>query len=406
VNRRATFPAEINNALAGPLSQLQLHVNVQKRHPSGPPYGLYVAFPTIMHSNLVSLNLMSRALESQPASYIDQLRNLVVRSTKLETLRIMGTRVFESWQAHHGRMPPLKELYLGRWSTSPRSPGRPNHDPNIWDFSRLRKVSSKYESGLWNSSTFMGSFSSQFVAGLKSLEYSPCPRMGSLPPTNVEVKHHKQTNQDLIRLINDNDEIEELLITCYFASEIVPAITSRVGPTLKALRLRSPDFLDPDTSLENVMALRMSCSMLTDLEISIMFPDRVEVAHNVSTIHHIAFSSNVQLQEPEHPTFIIISELSEMRRLQRLKLVAQSPSYSVDQSPQMQKAIIDIARNGKHGAPLSNLSLFFPYCKKAKSRYESCVLDYSWDFLGKQTFKKSRDIANLDWLHPQCNDSV
>ncbi|KAG4418280.1 hypothetical protein IFR04_008556 [Cadophora malorum] len=214
--------------------------------------------------------------------------------------------------------------------------------------------------------------------------------MGSLPPTNVEVKHHKQTNQDLIRLINDNDEIEELLITCYFASEIVPAITSRVGPTLKALRLRSPDFLDPDTSLENVVALRMSCSMLTDLEISIMFPDRVEVAHN----------------EPEHPTFIIISELSEMRRLQRLKLVAQSPSYSVDQSPQMQKAIIDIARNGKHGAPLSNLSLFFPYCKKAKSRYESCVLDYSWDFLGKQTFKKSRDIANLDWLHPQCNDSV
>ena len=85
MNRRATFPAEINNALAGPLSQLQLHVNVQKRHPSGPPYGLYVAFPTIMHSNLVSLNLMSRALESQPASYIDQLRNLVVRSTKLET---------------------------------------------------------------------------------------------------------------------------------------------------------------------------------------------------------------------------------------------------------------------------------------------------------------------------------
>ena len=288
-NRSATFPAEINKALGGPLSRVRLHINIQKRHSLGPPYGLHVAFPTITHPNLVSLNLMSRALERMRTSDIDQLRNLLVHSTKLVTLRIMGSRVFESWQADHGRMPPLKELYLGRWSTSPANSGRSIADPNIWDFSRMGKVSTRYETGFSNSPTLMRSFSSHFVAGLKSFEYSPSPRLGSLPPTDVEEKYHRKTNQDLIQLINDNKEIEELLATCYFASEIVPAITSRLGRTLRSLRLRSPNFLDPETSLEHVVTLRMSCSSLTDLEISITLPDRVEAAHNVSTIYHLVF---------------------------------------------------------------------------------------------------------------------
>ncbi|PVH79524.1 hypothetical protein DL98DRAFT_516106 [Cadophora sp. DSE1049] len=393
-NRSATFPAEINNALAGPLSRLRLHINVRKRHALGPPYGLYINFPTISHSNLVSLDLMSCALERMRTSDIDQLWNLLTRSTKLEILRIMGSRLFESWQPNRGRMPPLKELYLARWSTSF---GRSLSDPGIWDFSKLGKLSSRSEIVFSALPTFMGSFSSHFVAGLRSFEYCPSPRMGPLLPTDVEVKRHKKANQDLVQLINVVGDIEELFVTCYFASEeVIPAIASRLGGTLRALRLRSPEFLDPEISLEDAVALRMSCSVLMDLEISIMFPDRVELAHN----------------DPGHPTFIIISELSEIRSLQRLKLVAQSPSYSADQSPQMQKAIIEISRDDKIGAPLSQLSLLFPHCKKIdsrfdaryESRYESCLVEYSWDFLGKQTCKTRREVAKLDYYHQQFDD--
>ncbi|KAH7407188.1 hypothetical protein BKA64DRAFT_774915 [Cadophora sp. MPI-SDFR-AT-0126] len=387
-SRSATFPAEISNALAGPLCRLRLHISVRKRHPHGPPYGLYINFPAIPHSNLVSLNLMSRALQTMRASDINQLRELLIRSTKLEILRIMGSGLFESWQLDHGRMPPLKELYLARWSPTF---GRHPFNPAIWDFSKLAKVSSRSEIVSPFLPTFMGLCSSQFITVLKSLEYSPNLRMGPLLLSSVDVERHKKGNQELVQVINDVGDIEELFVTCYFASEeVIPAITSRLGPTLRALALRSPEFLDPTISLEDAVSLRMSCPMLMDLEISIMFPDRVEHAHN----------------DPRHPTFIIIAGLSEIRSLQRLKLIAQSPSYSVDQSSQMQEAIIEIARDDKVGAPLSHLSLLFPHCKKIGSRYESCLIDYDWDFTGKQTCKRRREVARVDYHHEQFDEDV
>ncbi|KAK0100653.1 hypothetical protein ONS95_007106 [Cadophora gregata] len=389
LNRSANFPAEV--ALADQMSHLRLHINVRKSNPLGPPYGLYINFPTITHSNLVSLDLMSHVMERIRDSDMDQLRDLLVRSVKLRTLRIMGSRVFESWHPIHGRMPPLRDLFLARWSTTaPRGLGHPISQHSFWDLSKLSKLSSRSEIVFSTVPTFMGSFSSFFVAGLKSFEYSPSPRLGPLSPTEVEVKHHKRANQDILQLIRDNGDIEELFVTCYFVSEIIPAITITLGQTLRALRLRSPEFLDPDTSLEDVIALRSSCVVLIDLEISITFPDRVEVAH----------------YDPGHPTWTIICELSKIRSLQRLKLVAQSPSYSVDQSPQMQKAIIEILRDDKIGAPLSQLSLLFPHCKKFHAKYESRLVEYTWDVLGEQTCKRSRELVKVDQYHMEYDDEV
>ncbi|KAG4442164.1 hypothetical protein IFR05_002377 [Cadophora sp. M221] len=375
-NRPISFPAEINTALTGPLSRLRLHINLWKRQLYF-RYDLCIKSIAMASSNLVYLDLTSHGLYRMHQRRLDEVRTLLVRCTRLETLCIIDSGLFENWQAHHGSMPPIKELRVTRWWGIP---GRVLAT-NIWDISKLNTLSSKDEIVSSTHSAFMQSFPPHSITGLRSFEHNPIS--SNQPQSLTAIDNHKEANKCLVQMIEDNQEIAELLITTYFAPELIPSIALRLGQTLKALRLRSPDFQDPETSLEDVVALRITCSVLAKLEISISFPDRPELAHEDLT----------------HPTFVIIAELSKISSLQRLKLISQSPAYTVDRDPCIQNIIIDIARDNKVGAWLSQLTFLFPHCRKVDSKYESCQVDYAWDLLGNQACKKSREIGYVNTYH-------